>query len=101
MSAKRKWIPEEDFGTRLRLVRFKKDLSSAELADISGVTSNAVLAWERGSTPKNQVEIATRISDATDVDLGWLLLGEVGLAGLEPATERSEADDIFSLLSAS
>lgn len=70
------FIPGETFGSRLHLLRHEKRISSDKMAEICGVTGNAVLAWERGSSPKNMAEIVMKIVEATGVDRDWLLWGE-------------------------
>lgn len=74
MTATATWLPVDNFGMRLHTIRFAKNMSAAEFGEICGVTEKAVLAWERGATPKNQLEIIDRICDAFNVERDFLTL---------------------------
>ena len=92
------FIPEESFGSRLHQLRYAKKISSEQMGEICGVTYNAVLAWERGSSPKNMAEIVMKIVEATGVDRDWLLWGETSRyeKDLEKAFSRDAGIPTFN-----
>ena len=95
------WIPEETFGDRINLLRRRKKITTREMAEVLGCSQKAIVYWEHGSVPKNMRQIVLKLSNEYHVDPIWLMWGEsrpVGLAGLEPATERSWVSDSLALL---
>ena len=96
--------PEWTFGDRLRKVRRDNHLTQMQLADILGVTSKAVDAWEGDrNLPRDLIRTATRIEDRFRLVRGWMLgyaegptapKGDgsaVAGAGFEPATSGLRA----------
>ncbi len=60
--------------TRIKSARLKRSWSQSQLADAAGVSQPTVANWETGSHIPRQSTLA-RISQALDVDTGWLLSG--------------------------
>jgi transcriptional regulator with XRE-family HTH domain len=85
------WIPSDNFGTRLRVVRHEKRLSTRDVAEICGVNHNSVAHWERGSSPKNMAEIVLKICEATGVDRDWLMFGTEAFEN-DPFTQSFSRD---------
>lgn len=85
------WKPKDSFGKRLRILRLEKSLTTRDLGQVLGVHHKTISLWEHGSTPKNMGEVVAQLSEEYSIDPIWLMWGDsfsVGLAGLEPATER-------------
>lgn len=78
-----RWIPEFDFGDKVRKIRRAKGLSQGEFAKQLGVTASAASAWESadGRTPRDVVTIAKRIELAFGVPAAWLLGLETEITG--------------------
>lgn len=74
-----KFRPElRDFADRIRWVRaFVLRLNSvSEIARRLDYPSQTVESWEKGTVPRNQVEVARRYHEiAPEVPLNWLLVG--------------------------
>lgn len=68
---------DSTFGARLALVRQRMGWGNVkEAADACGVPVESWRRWERdGRSPRDVVEVAAVISDATGCDYGWLLAG--------------------------
>lgn len=60
------------FGEKLQQLRSRKGMSQEQLADILGVSRQAVSKWERNETLP-ETEKVIRISDCFDVSLDYLL----------------------------
>jgi transcriptional regulator with XRE-family HTH domain len=68
-------IPADTFAHRLTLARAETRLTIEEAAKRSGLLSQSWGQWERGSIPRDKVEVADAIADALDIDRDWLLHG--------------------------
>lgn len=69
------WIPSDSFGSRLLRVRKEKGLTVEAIARNCGVAHPTWTTWENGAKPRDILAAAQKISDATGVDLNWLLWG--------------------------
>lgn len=78
-----RWIPEFDFGDKVRKIRRAKGLTQGEFAKQLGVTASAASAWESAGdrTPRDVVTIAKRIELAFGVPAAWLLGLDVEIPG--------------------
>lgn len=69
-------IPSDTFSARLVLVRhFAGRLSIEQAASAAGVNPEAWRRWEDGARPRDQVDVATAISEAHGIDRDWLIFG--------------------------
>jgi transcriptional regulator with XRE-family HTH domain len=69
------WRPTDSFGTRLLLVRREKQLSVEVASATVGVKQASWSSWERGTQPRNIVNVVSKISDGLGVDRDWLMWG--------------------------
>jgi hypothetical protein len=76
-TAREPWIPsDQDFGSRLALVRHRMGWNVKEAARECGLPAATWRGWEDGqSTPRNLVTIAMAISNKTGCDYLWLVHG--------------------------
>ena len=65
----------QNLGNIIKEIRKKNNLTQKELADILGVTYQAVSKWERGLNIPD-IEILKEISDKYDISLEELIVGE-------------------------
>ena len=68
---------------RIRMARKRRKLSQPALADLLGITPQAVSQWETGKTgPERQM--ITAVTKILRIDEQWLFHGEEPLPALEP-----------------
>lgn len=86
----RGWIPQSDdtFAKRLQVIRMAKGLTVEQTAEMCGVPTATWSTWERGTKPRDFIEMVNRIAAALGVDLAWLAFGPevVGGGPVMPAT---------------
>lgn len=80
-------VPRDSFALRLVALRHDLELSQEEIADLCGVKRPTWATWEKGSVPRNQAEVARKISEATGYSLSWLLFGSTPPSPDGPADE--------------
>ena len=69
-------IPADTFGHRLMLARADGgNLTIREAADKCGLNYGSWSNWERGSLPRDKVEVVEAIAEGLGVDRDWLLHG--------------------------
>jgi transcriptional regulator with XRE-family HTH domain len=69
-------IPLDTWATRLLIARTQRGLNQEQAADLCGINRSRWGTWERdGRIPRNQVEVAQKISEGLGYDLNWLMLG--------------------------
>jgi len=72
-----KYNKNENFGSRLRKCRKAKGLSQKILADMLGYKRSGSVSYiENNKTPPD-IQSLAKIAEALDVDLHWLITGEV------------------------
>ena len=62
-----------EIGQRIRARRAHLGLSLQKVADLIGVTKNAVYLWETGETPEITLENRIKLAEALDMPLSELL----------------------------
>lgn len=73
---RRRPIPVDTFAGRLKLTRLHAgDLTIMEAAERCGLLNQSWSNWERGSHPRDLLDVAATISEELDVDFDWLLRG--------------------------
>lgn len=71
------WIPDAStFGARLALVRWRMGWNIREAERECGLSQNTWAGWEHGATPRDFVEVVSKIHWATGVNRVWLMTGE-------------------------
>lgn len=99
MAPKKQRIPADTFAHRLMLVRADAGyLTVKDAADRCGLNYGSWSNWERGSTPRDLLDVVQRISDALDIDYDWLLFGSAG-RGRRAVTTRYAQDGRAEALS--
>lgn len=68
-------VPLDTWATRLVIARTQRGLNVDQAADRAGLNRSSWSNWEKGKTPRNQVEVSRQIAAALGYDLNWLLLG--------------------------
>lgn len=63
-------------GERIRALRKEKGLTQEQLADLTGVSLMSIRRYEKGNK-KYQADILEKIAEALDVDVNFLLTGEI------------------------
>jgi transcriptional regulator with XRE-family HTH domain len=81
------WIPIDTFAVRVNLARIHLGLTVKEAAERCGLNYGSWSKWERGSMPRNLLEIVDKISLGLGVNREWLLVGGP-LAGAEANRAR-------------
>ena len=77
----------------LKALRIAKGLSQQKLADIIGVTQQAINQYENGKVEPD-IDNLIRLSDALEVSVDLLIGHEV----LDPTTDNLVSDDEFELI---
>jgi len=62
-----------EFADRLKEKRLEANLTQAELAKITGLTSRAIQHYELGSRTPRNIEIVGRLAEALDTSVEYLL----------------------------
>ena len=73
-----KWgaIPIDSFAVRLILARYHAgDLTVRDAAERCGLNYGSWSNWERGSKPRDLLDIIEAISESLGIDRDWLLFG--------------------------
>jgi transcriptional regulator with XRE-family HTH domain len=86
------WVPEDNFGARLALVRQRMGWNVKQAAEACGFGAQSWHNWEDGKNPRGFETVARQISDATGCNLVWLLAGD-------RAVPRSRCFSSLSLVS--
>lgn len=69
-------VPEWTISDRIRKARREAGLTQLELADAIGVKTGLLGTWESTDTkPRDLVATCTKIAEATQVPVEWLLTG--------------------------
>jgi transcriptional regulator with XRE-family HTH domain len=68
-------IPADTFAHRLILVRAERGLTLREAAEKCGLNYGSWNGWERGSMPRDRVDVVDAISEGLGIDRNWLLDG--------------------------
>lgn len=68
-------IPADTFAHRLLLVRAERGITLREAAEKCGLNYGSWHGWERGSMPRDQVDVVDAIAESLGVDRDWLLHG--------------------------
>jgi transcriptional regulator with XRE-family HTH domain len=69
-------IPADTFGHRLMLVRAHLGhMTVKDAAEKAGVNYGSWSKWERGSSPRDLLEVVDAIADGLNIDREWLLRG--------------------------
>jgi len=68
-------IPADTFAHRLLLIRAERGITLREAAEKCGLNYGSWNGWERGSMPRDKVEVAEAIAEGLNVDRDWLLHG--------------------------
>jgi transcriptional regulator with XRE-family HTH domain len=68
--------PRDRWASRLVLLRLDMGLSQKEIAELCGIKRPTWATWENGAIPRNQAEVARKITQATGYDRDWLLFGD-------------------------
>lgn len=69
------WIPSDNFGSRLFLVRRQKRMTVEQIAKLCGIAQPTWTTWENGARPRDMVATIGKIVAATGVDRDWLMWG--------------------------
>lgn len=70
------WVQaDDDFGSRLALIRHRMRWNVKEAARECGVPAATWRLWEEGASPRNLVTIAMTIAARTGADVDWLIKG--------------------------
>lgn len=84
-------IPTDTFAHRLILVRAFRNLTVKEAAEKTGLGYGSWSNWERGSMPRDLLDVVEKISDALRIDPAWLVNGG-GLTSTHPRRMRWGVD---------
>jgi|SRR5882757_7944920 len=69
-------IPQDTFGHRLLLARAEAgNLTLDVAATRCGLNPQNWSNWEKGKTPRDQVEVAEVVAEGLNIDRDWLLYG--------------------------
>lgn len=68
-------IPIDTFAMRLMMVRAHRGLTVKEAAEKTGLGYGAWSNWERGSKPRDILDVVEAISNGLGIDPVWLLNG--------------------------
>ena len=63
-----------DLGFRLKKERNRLGLSQPQLAEVVGTSKNTVIAWEKGSTSPNAVQLS--LLSELNLDVAYVLTGQ-------------------------
>lgn len=70
------WIPVDNFGARLALIRQYMKWNYAQAARACGINEETWRQWEkRGHTPRGVYDVAGTIADACGCSYDWLVSG--------------------------
>lgn len=101
-----RWVPQDNFGNRLILVRRELGLTQAQAAEMCGLDAGSWNNWEHGTRPRGLDEIVKKIADALGVDRDWLMWGSTSLRKVHKRTgelalvsSRQAPDQRFSVRS--
>lgn len=100
------WVPEDDFASRLLLIRRTLRLTLREAAERCGLNYRTWQTWEEGRRPQNMLEVVSIISNAMGVDRQWLAWGEAGQSARfsrkldEPGEARFSGSDMNEFVEA-
>ena len=64
-------MPREPIGDRIKQLRFQKQLTQQDLADVTGVSRMTIGAYERG-TASPSLDFLSKVSERYNVTLDWL-----------------------------
>lgn len=98
VAPKKAQIPADTFAHRLMLVRAHAGyMTVKDAAERAGLNYGSWSNWERGSMPRDLLDVVQKISDALDIDYDWLLFGDrrsgrQTLRGLYPPTTKRRAN---------
>lgn len=69
------FVPDQDFGDRVRMIRRRVKLNQADFADAVGVPKGSIGAWETGETAATlkQKLVANSIQSVFGVPVWWTL----------------------------
>jgi transcriptional regulator with XRE-family HTH domain len=68
-------VPADTFSHRLLLARAEMHLTIEQAAAKCGLLSQSWGQWERGSTPRDRVDVVEAVSEGLGIDRDWLLYG--------------------------
>lgn len=72
------WVPADTFADRLARIRRVKGWNFMEAGRVTGLSGKSWRLWEQHNRqPYDLLEVATKISAASGVNLIWLLTGSV------------------------
>ena len=75
MSTAEAWVPEDNFGARLALIRQRLRLNVSQAARKCEISEATWRTWERGSEPQDKAEVVKKIAKATGARATWLMWG--------------------------
>jgi len=94
------WVPTDNFGTRLLLVRRELDLTVKEAAIKCGLHYATWSTWENGRKPADMAAVVKAVSDGLGVSRAWLMWGGApespGPAGT-PVSRGNDAQSVVHL----
>lgn len=83
---------ENNIGKRIAVLRKKKGLSQAELAEMLNVSDKTVSKWENGGMPG--IDLLPKLAKTFNVTIDYLMLGDTGTqANEEEINERAQDID--------
>jgi len=68
-------IPADTFAHRLLLIRAERGITLREAAEKCGLNYGSWNGWERGSMPRDILDVAEAVAEGLSVDRDWLLHG--------------------------
>jgi transcriptional regulator with XRE-family HTH domain len=69
------WVPEDNFGARLALIRQHKSWNVKEAAQYCGISPASWRNWEEGVRPQGLDVVAQKIARAAGCNYRWLMMG--------------------------
>lgn len=69
------WVPEDTFGSRLALVRQAMKWNVKEAAEACGLNDQSWRNWEEGKRPRDLLDVAHKIAEATLINEAWIVMG--------------------------
>lgn len=78
------WVPEEEFGDRLKRLRRHLGLDVKEIAGLCGIAVSTWYTWEKNTTPGNMAEVVEKIHQGTRANRSWLMWGSTSGYNMTP-----------------
>lgn len=83
-------------GQRIKTTRTSKKLTQSALANLVGVTREAVSQWESGDSKTVKPDNLLAVADALEVDIRWLITGKISRY-IEQGVREEARPPVFSI----